>query len=137
MKKAKESSEDTCSDSGSSVIDESGGANSEMKWKKSGNKKKKVKATIARELSMYRDMLVLALKSGREKGKFKYKDESMRSKWMVVTEYSKNLGGGGKRAFMGVVKFTEWFTGLRETELKPQWIDTINSFCKMYSSEKK
>jgi hypothetical protein len=34
--------------------------------------------------------------------------------------------------FLATPKFTEWYNGLRETELKSQWVVTIKSFCSTY-----
>ena len=41
---------------------------------------------------------------------------------------------GGKGDFMGHVKFTEWYNGLRESELKSKWVNTIECFCNTYKS---
>jgi hypothetical protein len=64
-------------------------------------------------------------------GKFTYNENSLRSKWVVVKDHVKQMKreSGG---FMGQVKFTEWYNGLRETELKSKWVDTIDHFCNTY-----
>jgi hypothetical protein len=110
---------------------DSGGADSEMKWKKSGKKKTKKKLTIVMELEMYKSRLDKALATGKSLGKLSYCENSLRSKWVVVKNYVEQKRGGSGD-FMGHVKFTEWYNGLRETELKSKWVDTIKSVCSTY-----
>ena len=39
---------------------------------------------------------------------------------------------GNSNSFMGQVKFNEWYNGLRENELKAEWVETIDHFFEMY-----
>ena len=109
-----------------------GGGYSEMKWKRSNKKKSKGKGKVINQLNEYQRKLDLALRRGKEMGKFNYNDRSLlRSKWSVVKEHAK-LMRGNSNSFMGQVKFNEWYNGLRENELKAEWVETIDHFFEMY-----
>ena len=108
-----------------------GGGFSEMKWKRYSKKKSKGKGKVVNQLNEYQRKLELALRRGNEMGKFNYNDKSLRSKWNVVKEHAK-LMRGNSNSFMGQVKFNEWYNGLRENELKAEWVETIDHFFEMY-----
>lgn len=71
---------------------------------------------------MYKSRLDTALATGMSMGKFTYNENSLRSKWVVAKDHVKQM----KResgCFMSQMKFTEWYNGLRETELKSKWVE--------------
>eukprot|EP00956_Cyclotella_meneghiniana_P035636 scaffold116650_cov38-Cyclotella_meneghiniana.AAC.1 len=89
------------------------------------------KGKVVNQLNEYQRKLEMALRRGMEMGKFNYNDKSLRSKWNVVKEHAK-LMRGNSNSFMGQVKFNEWYNGLRENELKAEWVETIDHFSEMY-----